>query len=151
MPSIEQLRERIERRLHEVQDEAEQLQAALNALGSPAQVLARAPRERSRKALASSRPPRRAPRGSVRQAVLEALGDGQARTPGEIAQITGLSRTSIASTLSRLYSEGTLRKPARGYVLARGDKAVCGTQPEDRAIQELRGALRHGLRTIVRQ
>jgi DNA-binding transcriptional ArsR family regulator len=100
--AIDELREGIEQRLHEALDEAERLRAALAALDGPPNAV-RPPRAASaRSSEASTSRRRRAPRGSVRRAVLDALADGQAMTLGEVATATGLSRSTVASTLTRL-------------------------------------------------
>ncbi len=114
MASIDEIRERIEQRMQQTLAGAEHLRAALTALDDDAP--GRVPRDTLRETHARSRR-RRAARGSVRQAVLDALRDGQARTSGEIAEVTGLARATVASTLSRLLAEGAISKPCRGFQL----------------------------------
>jgi len=115
--TIDELRRQAERRLTETREEAERLQAALDALGhgagnAPA-VDAAKPNRRPRPE--ASRRRRRAPRGATRQAVLEALAGGTAMTAGQLATATGLPRERIAPELSKLVKTGELVKADRGY------------------------------------
>ncbi len=55
--------------------------------------------------------------GATKAAVLAELGDGGALTAGEIAAATGLGRTTVSTTLSRLAASGEIAKAARGYQL----------------------------------
>jgi DNA-directed RNA polymerase specialized sigma24 family protein len=114
MASIDEIREWIEHRMQQTLAEAEHLRPALTALDDDAP--GRVPQDTSRETQARNRR-RRAARGSVRQAVLDALRDGKARTSREIAEVTGLARATVASTLSRLLAEGAISKPSRGYQL----------------------------------
>jgi DNA-binding transcriptional ArsR family regulator len=53
--------------------------------------------------------------GATKAAVLDALKDGNALTAGEIAAATGLARTTVSTTLSKLAASGEIAKAARGY------------------------------------
>jgi hypothetical protein len=114
--TIEQLCLQIDRRLAEARDEISRLEAARDTLRQGANTAA-TPGPGTRR----TPPPqirhraRRAPRGTVRQAVLSALAGGQAMTAGELAATTGLRRGTIAPELSKLVKIGALVKADRGY------------------------------------
>jgi DNA-binding transcriptional ArsR family regulator len=55
--------------------------------------------------------------GATKAAVLAALGDGGAKTAGEVAAATGLARGTVSTTLSKLARSGEVAKAARGYSL----------------------------------
>ncbi len=125
--TLDDLRAGIERRLAELAIETERLKAALVALTAndtpPARELAKAPRPTApvhRKGPTSHRTAKAtvAARGQTRQAVLDALSDGSARTAGDIATATGLERGSVSTTLSNLLSAGRVVKADRGYTRA---------------------------------
>jgi DNA-binding transcriptional ArsR family regulator len=56
-------------------------------------------------------------RGHTRAAVLAALSDDRALTSGEVATATGLSRSTVSTTLSRLAKTGEVVKAERGYLI----------------------------------
>jgi hypothetical protein len=114
--TIDQLCLQIDRRLAKARDEITRLEAARDTLRKGANTAAtlgpgtpRTPPPQVR------RHARRAPRGTVRQAVLRALADGQAMTAGELAATSGLRRRTIAPELSKLVKIGALVKADRGY------------------------------------
>lgn len=131
--TVDDLRESIERRLAELADEVQRLQAALAALSTSATPTTRtaspkAPRRPSPAADRQAPKPARqkpkepqsptaavAKRGATRQAVLDALADGSARTAGDIATATRLGRGSVSTTLSNLLAAGQVLKADRGY------------------------------------
>jgi hypothetical protein len=115
--TIDELSHQIERRLAEVREQADRLQAALDALGSEsgdAPPVAAVTPSRKPHPHASWRQ-RRAPRDATRHAVLEALASGDAMTASQLATATGLQRERIAPELSKLAKTGKLVKASRGY------------------------------------
>lgn len=128
MPDLlDRIRSEIDDRLRELRpltDEVRQLESALQALeargdsGAPTRGrrARRAGRRRGRPLQTPSR--KRAPRGPTRDAVLRHLESHGASTAGDIAKATGLSRTSIAATLSKMANDGGISKAERGYTLA---------------------------------
>lgn len=56
-------------------------------------------------------------RGHTRAAVLAALSGERALTSGEVATATGLSRSTVSTTLSRLAKTGEVVKAERGYLI----------------------------------
>jgi DNA-binding IclR family transcriptional regulator len=50
--------------------------------------------------------------------VLDALSAGNAMTAGEVATATGLARSTVSTTLTRLAKTGEVLKAERGYQLA---------------------------------
>lgn len=60
----------------------------------------------------------RAPRGSVRQAILDGLAGGEALTSGQLAAAASLKPTTVATALPRLVKDGVVVKADRGYQLA---------------------------------
>jgi len=57
--------------------------------------------------------------GATKSAVLAALAGGQAMTASEVANVAGLGRASVSTTLSKLAKTGEVAKAARGYQIAR--------------------------------
>ena len=82
---------------------------------------ARSPRGR-RTAGSPAGSSRRAAPGASRAAVLAALSGGQPMTAGEVAQASGLARSTVSSTLSKLARSGEVQKAERGYRLAPADR-----------------------------
>jgi hypothetical protein len=148
---IEELRGQIEQRLTEVREEADRLQAALDALGHGAAnatpVDVAKPRRQSRAQAPRRR--RRAPRGATRQAVLEALAGGNAMTAGQLATVTGLPRERIAPELSKLVKTGELVKTDRGYKTPASEAAAATAVPDGKSpeVLALGRELDAGLRT----
>lgn len=120
---IDSIRKQIQERLDQLLGEAEKLRRALRALGadggSPAP--SQQPRARTRstptRARRTSRGRRRTPSGATKSQVLSALSSDKGMTAGEVAAATGLPRTSVSTTLSRLAKSGEVRKAERGYRL----------------------------------
>lgn len=115
--TLDELRGLIEQRLIEARLEVDRLQAAFDALAptdgdSGGAVVSSAGEQPPARA---GRRPRRAPRDTTRQTVLEALAAGDAMTAGELAAATGLRRQTIAPELSKLVKTGELVKADRGY------------------------------------
>ena len=52
-------------------------------------------------------------RGEARQAVLEAAKSNPEATSGQIAEMTGIARNTVATTMSKLRAAGELPKPAK--------------------------------------
>ncbi|WP_320669442.1 winged helix-turn-helix domain-containing protein [Patulibacter defluvii] len=99
-------------------DELREAIAKLDGLGASA--------KRGRRAAAGKRPvgrPRKAaaskpaPRGENRRKILAAIAS-EAKTAGDVAKETGIKRASVASTLTKLASDGLATKADRGYVAA---------------------------------
>ena len=133
--TLDELRESIERRLAELADDAERLQAAVAALNASANPTTRTssptvPRPRPVADRRAPKPTRRkrnepqsttvpvAKRGATRHTVLDALADRSALTAGDIATATGLGRGSVSTTLSNLLAAGKVLKADRGYTRA---------------------------------
>jgi DNA-binding transcriptional ArsR family regulator len=57
------------------------------------------------------------PRGATKAAVLAALSTDRGLTAGEVAAVTGLARSTVSSTLSKLAKSGEVDKADRGYRL----------------------------------
>jgi hypothetical protein len=96
-------------------EESQQLERALAALGPDAPA---PPRGATRPGRRASKPGRRqARRGANRDAILEALRERPGATAREIADATGIARTIVASTLTRLAANAELERselPAGG-------------------------------------
>ncbi|MDW5596079.1 hypothetical protein VSS74_17160 [Conexibacter stalactiti] len=127
-PTVDEIRRTAEARLRELEPvlaEAEQLRVLLAAIDAPSTTL---PPRLS--AVGSTRPADRrqrdgrAPQGANKQLILDIV----ARQPGvaapEIAAATGLKRTVVASTISRLKRVGELEAHGRGVRLPRAAAAV---------------------------
>lgn len=129
MPDLlDRIRSEIDDRLRELRpltEEVRQLETALQALDTgsgngEAPARGRRGRRTSTRAAGTPQTPARtrAPRGATRDAVLRHVEANGAATAGDIANATGLSRTSIAATLTKLAADGgPLRKADRGYEL----------------------------------
>ena len=101
-------------------EEAQQLEQALAALdasatGGPGQRRSKASRSGRR---ATPKPAAdRARRGANRDAIIAAAGERPGATAREIADLTGIARNTVASTLTRLAADGVLKRselPAGG-------------------------------------
>lgn len=92
--------------------EADELRAAIARLeGDSARGRSRPAATRS----SSRRKPKRttsgrAPRGQAREAILKAAKEHPEATSGEIANLTGLARNTVATTMSKLRAAGELPK-----------------------------------------
>ena len=96
--------------------------AALEARGAPGAQPTRKPQRRHA--------PARAPRGEYTTKLLTAVADRPGATAAQLAQVTGISRTTVASTLAKLVADGRLERvplPARGV----GFKQVTGSTASD--------------------
>ena len=124
-PTVDEIRRTAEARLRELQPllvEAQQLQHLLTALDeSPHPRLTAVPARRLGGASAPAGG--RAPQGANKQLILDIV----ERKPGvaapEIAAMTGLKRTVVASTISRLKRVGELEAEGGGVRLPRGSAA----------------------------
>jgi sugar-specific transcriptional regulator TrmB len=120
---IDSIRKQIQERLDQLLGEAERLRRALAALGpdggSPArsQQPPTGTRSTPTQARRTSRARRRMSTGATKSKVLSALRADKGMTAGELAAATGLPRTSVSTTLSRLTKTGEVRKAERGYLL----------------------------------
>jgi DNA-binding transcriptional ArsR family regulator len=84
-------------------EESARLERALAALGrEPRTRAASAEATRSRPARRQSPPRKRAARGANRDAVLAVVRERPGVSAGEIAQATGIARSTVAATLARL-------------------------------------------------
>jgi DNA-binding transcriptional ArsR family regulator len=138
MDLIDRIRKDIQERLDALLSEADKLRKALQALdprggsSSPSQSTSRSsstqpsgPRPRSnssaRRSGSSARrsrsSARRTPPGATKRRVLGALSDGKAKTAGEVASATGITRGTVSTTLSKLAKTGEVVKAERGYRL----------------------------------
>jgi len=109
-------------RLEEVEREADELRAAIAALGRGRTHSTAAPRNGTGTAtLATPARPaagKRAPRGENRRKILNAI-KRKAKTASEIEAETGIAVATAASTLHALVRAGQARKATRGYVAVR--------------------------------
>jgi hypothetical protein len=124
-PTVDEIRRTAEARLRELAPalaEAEQLRILIAAIDAPHAVAAPTPLSSVRRAPSPGRRQRdgRAPQGANKQLILDIV----ARQPGvaapEIAALTGLKRTVVASTISRLKRVGELEAEGSGVRLPRG-------------------------------
>lgn len=148
---IDRIRHDIQERLDQLLAEVEKLRHALVALDprqrpasehtpasaqpaakrraptapAPKPALARAGSAGSAKRSAGSA---RTARGQTRAKVLGALAGDRALTAAGVAEVTGLARGTVSTTLSRLAKSGEVIKADRGYRLpASTDVAATGT------------------------
>ena len=144
--STDALQASIEQRLQDISEEVEQLRAALEALG---------PNDTSRPN--RSRAPRRARREMTEHAVMEARVDGQAMSPGVVAEATQMTPSTIPAALPRGTGNAVrlagkdldcLALPPAGAVAATppDDPLATPLTGADRAVQSLRRELAAGLR-----
>ena len=123
---LEEIRRTAQRRLQQIEpliEEAERLRDVLAVIEerSLPERPERRPLARSRGAAASpsqagAHAPPRAAKGANKRMILELIGQRPGITPAEIAQTTGLKRTVVASTVSRLKRYGELRDHELGGV-----------------------------------
>jgi DNA-binding transcriptional ArsR family regulator len=78
-------------------------------------------KRRGRTAINAPDAPARTTPGATKGTVLAALANGKTLTAGEIATVTGVSRQTVSTTLSRLAKAGELTKAERGYKLTESD------------------------------
>jgi DNA-binding transcriptional ArsR family regulator len=131
MDLIDRIRKDIQERLDALLSEADKLRKALQALdprggsSSPSRSTSRSsstqpsgPKPRSNSsARRSGSSARRTPAGATKRRVLGALSDGKAKTAGEVAAATGITRGTVSTTLSKLAKTGEVVKAERGYRL----------------------------------
>jgi Winged helix-turn-helix DNA-binding len=114
-PMLEEIRRTAQQRLQQIEpliEEAEQLRDVLEVIER------RSARDRSQghaRIRAQSQAPR-APKGANKRVILELVGNTPGITPAEIARETGMKRTVVASTVSRLKRHGELREYEQGGV-----------------------------------
>ncbi len=110
---LDEIRLNAERRLRQIEpliEEAERLRDVLDVIGqSPSR---RTPRPGSEESSAAPR----AAKGANKRVILELAGRRPGITPAQIAAATGMKRTVVASTVSRLKRHGELRDHERGGV-----------------------------------
>jgi hypothetical protein len=109
---LDEIRLNAERRLRQIEpliEEAERLRDVLEVIDQSASC--RAPRAGGEE---SSAP--RAAKGANKRVILELVGRRPGITPAQIAAATGMKRTVVASTVSRLKRHGDLRDHERGGV-----------------------------------
>ncbi|HEU0249430.1 MAG TPA: winged helix-turn-helix domain-containing protein [Solirubrobacteraceae bacterium] len=124
-PMLDEIRRTAERRLREIEpliEEAERLREVLavierRSIGGSSE-RARALRTRGEQAHSAVSP--RAAKGANKRLILELVGERPGITPAEIARTTGLKRTVVASTVSRLKRYGELRDYEQGGVCLPG-------------------------------
>src|SRR4051794_40786747 len=93
-------------------EESRRLQAALDALGDGeprGDGPAAAPPARR----AASPAPRRTARGENRRRILEIVDQRPGASAGEVAQVSGIARPTVASTLGKLASDGEVERVER--------------------------------------
>jgi DNA-binding transcriptional ArsR family regulator len=154
---IDRIRQDIQDRLEQLLAEADKLRRALTALGpweraapEPKPVKTKPAAKRPVKNATASNPkpvrararvaspssggatPARAASGQTRAKVLAALLRDTSRTAGEVAELTGLARPTVSTTLSRLAKSGQVVKADRGYRLPGGNvNAATPVAPAD--------------------
>jgi hypothetical protein len=114
-PMLEEIRRTAQQRLQQIEpliEEAERLRDVLEVIER------RSVREQSHghpNVRARSQAPRAA-KGANKRVILELVGNTPGITPAEIAKATGMKRTVVASTVSRLKRHGELREHEQGGV-----------------------------------
>jgi len=109
---IEEIRRNAELRLREIEpllEEAERLRDVLS-------VIAQTPGSPQHTHVTNGHGAPRAPKGSNKRIILELVGRRPGITPAEISQLTGVKRTVVASTVSRLKRSGELEAHKLGGV-----------------------------------
>jgi hypothetical protein len=121
---LEEIRRNAEDRLREIApliEEAERLRDVLSVIEQQP----RPPVARATNGHRAAHGAPRAPKGSNKRIILELVGHRPGITPAEISQTTGVKRTVVASTVSRLKRSGELEAHELGGVqLARGREPV---------------------------
>jgi hypothetical protein len=147
---LEEIRRKAQRRLAQIEpliEEAERLRdvlAVIEERSLPERPTSRRPLARSRGAVSShpqngeARP--RAAKGANKRLILELIGQRPGITAAEIAQTTGLKRTVVASTVSRLKRYGELRDYELGGVCLAGPSS--GERTSEAAVSVRRQAHR---------
>jgi Winged helix-turn-helix DNA-binding len=125
-PAVIEIRQHAELRLRELApylEEADQLRRVLQILGDEQEQpvadqrlqLEAAERIASTPALPSGR---RAPQGANKRRILAVICQHPGITAAEVARVTGLKRTVVASTMARLKRNGELEPVGRGARVA---------------------------------
>jgi hypothetical protein len=112
---LEEIRRTAEHRLLEIEpliEEAARLRDVLSVIERRPQASSPATTVRGD----SSAHARRAPKGANKRIILELVAQSPGITPAEISRLTGLKRTVVASTVSRLKRYGELEAHERGGV-----------------------------------
>jgi DNA-binding transcriptional ArsR family regulator len=120
MDLIDRIRKDIQDRLDALLSEADKLRKALQALdprGGSSPAPARQTTRTTSTARRSRAASKRTPPGATKRRVLGALSDGNAKTAGEVAAATGITRGTVSTTLSKLAKSGEVVKAERGYRL----------------------------------
>jgi hypothetical protein len=111
--TLEEIRLNAERRLRQIEpliEEAERLRDVLDVIGRSSS--SHAPRADSEEPSQGTR----AAKGANKRVILELVGQRPGITPAQIAAATGMKRTVVASTVSRLKRHGELCDHERGGV-----------------------------------
>lgn len=126
-PMLDEIRLTAERRLREIEpliEEAERLREVLAVIEhravAPTAERSRPIATRTRGEQSRSGASPRAAKGANKRLILELVGERPGITPAEIASTTGLKRTVVASTVSRLKRYGELRDYEQGGVCLPG-------------------------------
>jgi hypothetical protein len=117
--AVADIRRNAERRLKELEpylEEAEQLRRVIELLDTPAPppVAPPTPRPLKPAAVPTGVDARRAPQGANKRRILALVLERPGVTAAEIARSTGLKRTVVASTMSRLKRTGELEPHGKG-------------------------------------
>lgn len=116
MSMLEEIRRTAEHRLREIEpliEEAERLRDVLSVIRQQPTTAADHPHG-SYPSEADDAP--RAPKGANKRIILELVAKRPGITPAEIARVTGVKRTVVASTVSRLKRSGELEAHDAGGV-----------------------------------
>jgi hypothetical protein len=117
--AVADIRRNAEQRLKELEpylEEAEQLRRVIELLDAPAPapVAASVPRRLNPTAVPLTVDARRAPQGANKRRILALVMEQPGITAAEISRSTGLKRTVVASTMSRLKRTGELEQYGKG-------------------------------------
>lgn len=115
--TLDEIRLNAERRLRQIEpliEEAQRLRDVIEVIGRGS--FPSAPRAGGEQ---SSTAPR-APKGANKRVIIELVSQRPGITPAQIAAATGMKRTVVASTVSRLKRHGELCDHERGVRLASG-------------------------------
>src|SRR4051794_40757507 len=96
-------------------EESRRLEAALDALSDGERRGGRAPATATATATAPApaAAPRRTARGENRRRILEVVEQRPGASAGEVAQVSGIARPTVASTLGKLASDGEVERVER--------------------------------------
>ena len=118
---LDEIRRNAEHRLQQIEpliEEADRLRGVLEVIEGRS--VAQEPPSRASGIVAGTAP--RAPKGSNKRVILELVAARPGITPAEIAEVTGIKRTVVASTVSRLKRHEQLTEHERGGVCLPGQK-----------------------------